>query len=203
MNKQNLQFGSIPSYDRKDFTLTIKNKNPDLPIDFNFSKVAQFRAEPNRGKLMPSTKHTINLSFEPKNLGVFNNTMELSLLKGLYKIPLKLLGSCDELGAKNKGRRGPGATKEDFMPDRKFISEDAEMAPNKRKTKRGDPNMPKFLQESTTLQMDSTLKLDNTEKLDQYLVSKQNRERFNEVIKQNRVKREKKKKIQMKMKRTT
>lgn len=25
---------------RKDFTLTIKNKNEDLPIDFNFSKIS-------------------------------------------------------------------------------------------------------------------------------------------------------------------
>lgn len=47
---------------------------------------------------MPGTKHSINLSFEPKNLGVFNSVMELSLLKNTYKIPLKLLGSSKVVG---------------------------------------------------------------------------------------------------------
>lgn len=53
-------------------TLTIRNKNMDLPLDFNFTKIANFRAIPGKGKLMPGTEHTINLSYEPKNFGVFN-----------------------------------------------------------------------------------------------------------------------------------
>jgi len=56
---------------------------------------------------MPGTKHTINLSFEPKNLGVFNTVMELAFLKGTYKIPLKLLGSSNQIGSKDKLIRGP------------------------------------------------------------------------------------------------
>ena len=60
---------------------------------------------------MPGTKHTINLSFEPKNLGVFNNVMELAFLKGTYKIPLKLLGSSHVIGSKDKQLWGPAATK--------------------------------------------------------------------------------------------
>lgn len=52
--------------------MTIKNKNEDLPLDFNFSKIAHFHATPARGKLLPGTSHTINISFEPKNFGVFS-----------------------------------------------------------------------------------------------------------------------------------
>lgn len=81
---------------------------------------------------MPKTKHTINLSFEPKNLGVFNSVMELAFLKGTYKIPLKLLGSSNIVGSKDKLIRGPQATKDDFEPNRNFVSAaEVEIAPNK------------------------------------------------------------------------
>ena len=120
---------------------------------------------------MPGTKHTINLSFEPNNLGVFNNVMELAFLKGAYKIPLKLLGSAHVVGQKEKGIRGPAATKEDFEPKRNYVSsQEVEIAPNKRTTnKGGETGIPRFLQDSTLMHMDESIELENTEKLDQYL----------------------------------
>jgi hypothetical protein len=69
------------------------------------------------------------------------------------------------------------------------------MHPNKRKPVKGDKGLPKFLQDSTTMMIDNTIQLDNTEKLDDYLAQKQNKERFNEVLKQTRLKREKTKRI--------
>jgi hypothetical protein len=53
--------------------MTIKNKNEDLPLDFNFTKVAHFHAVPAKGKLLPGTEHSINVSFEPNNFGIFNS----------------------------------------------------------------------------------------------------------------------------------
>jgi hypothetical protein len=72
INKQNFQFGECAMNERRDMQLTIRNKNSDLPLDFNFSKIANFRAIPGKGKLMPGNEHTINFSFEPKNFGVFS-----------------------------------------------------------------------------------------------------------------------------------
>mmetsp|Transcript_43632 Transcript_43632/g.42147 ORF Transcript_43632/g.42147 Transcript_43632/m.42147 type:complete len:243 (+) Transcript_43632:639-1367(+) len=46
INRQIFQFGECNTHERKDFNLTIKNKNEDLPLDFNFSKVAHFHAVP-------------------------------------------------------------------------------------------------------------------------------------------------------------
>jgi hypothetical protein len=40
INRQLFQFGDCPSNGRKDFILTLKNKNEDLPMDFKFSKIA-------------------------------------------------------------------------------------------------------------------------------------------------------------------
>jgi hypothetical protein len=64
-----------------------------LPLDFNFTKIAHFHAIPGKGKLLPGTEHCINISFEPKNYGVFNSQMDLEILGGVYKIPLTLMGS--------------------------------------------------------------------------------------------------------------
>jgi len=116
ISKQALQFGECASNERKDFSLTVTNKNEDLPLDFCFSKAASFKAVPSRGKLLPGTEHTINISFEPKNLGVISQEMVLEILGGVYRIPLKLSGHCNKVGQKSRGIRGPMARPQDFEP---------------------------------------------------------------------------------------
>ena len=75
INRQTFEFGECACNERRDMVLSIRNKSEDLPLDFNFTKVAQFRATPARGKLLPNAEHTINISFEPKNLGNFDTEM--------------------------------------------------------------------------------------------------------------------------------
>ena len=109
INRQYFAFGECATNERKDMTLTIKNKNLDLPIDFNFTKIAHFRAIPAKGKLQPDSEHTINISFEPKNFGHYNTTMTLEVLKGIYKIPISVGGNCTMAGNLAKKTRGPAA----------------------------------------------------------------------------------------------
>ena len=116
INRQTFQFGECAASERRDMVLSIRNKSEDLPIDFNFTKVAQFRATPARGKLLPDAEHTINISFEPKNLGQFSNEMQLEILKGIYKIPIKMQGNSNSVGQKGKVLRGPAAREKDFAP---------------------------------------------------------------------------------------
>jgi hypothetical protein len=202
LNKQIVQFGECPCNGRRDFTLTLKNRNEDLPIDFNFSKVANFKMEPMKGKLMPSTKHTINVSFEPKAFGVFNNVVTLSYLKNAYQIPITLMGSSNSMQPKDKKVRGPLATQDDFQPQRNYLKEDqVEVAPYKRTKMQNELGIPKHLLESTTMEMDSAMKMENTEKLDQYLITKKIKDDYNNFLKQSRVQREKKKKIVITQKR--
>lgn len=82
------QFGECPTLERRDAILHVENLNPTMPLDFNFSKVAHFAATPARGRLMPATQHAITLSFEPKNLGVFEASMLLNVLRGSNKFPI-------------------------------------------------------------------------------------------------------------------
>jgi hypothetical protein len=150
ISRQVIQFGECATNERKDYNLTIKNKNEDLPIDFNFTKVANFHAVPAKGKLLPGTEHSINISFEPKNFGVFNQEMNLELLGGIYKIPIKVMGSSNTMGSKEGGQRGPQAKPDDFQPKKNFIDEtqaDYPAARTMAKTaKAGGPNdLPKWL----------------------------------------------------------
>ena len=210
ISRQNIAFGDCPQNDRRDYNLTIKNKNEDLPLDFNFTKVAHFHAVPARGKLLPGTEHTINISFEPKNFGVFANlTMDLEILSGLYKIPIKLQGSCSQAAGKKELTRGPAARPEDFSPSKTFVDEyTADAAPNKSFKKasktatQGVNEIPKWLSDSTTMGIDSDMKADNTEKIDQLMVIRQNKTKYNEFVKQERLNREMSQRIQMKMKST-
>lgn len=111
INRQSFQFGECKTNDSKNFILTIKNKNEDLPLDFAFTKVAQFHAIPSKGKLLPATEHSINISFEPKNFGVFNTQMDLEILGSIYKFPLKLMGVSSQIGKRNES------------PEKKFITD--------------------------------------------------------------------------------
>ena len=62
--------------------------------------------------------------------------------------------------------------------------------------------MPKWLSDSTTMGIDSDLKADNTEKIDQLMVMRQNKTKYNEFIKHERINREMNQRIQQKMKST-
>ena len=79
---------------------------------------------PSRGKLLPGTPHTINISFEPKSLGPVSQEMVLDILNGVYKIPLKLSGLCHKPGNREKSVRGPMARPLDFEPKRVIIDDD-------------------------------------------------------------------------------
>jgi len=64
-----------------------------------------------------------------------------------------------------------------------------------RKTQPVTSDMPKWLQESTTLNIDSQMKIDNTDRIDQYMAIKQNKTKFNDFLKQERDKRIKEEKV--------
>ena len=114
INRQYFAFGECPTNDRRDMTLTIKNKSMDLPIDFNFSKIAHFRAK----------EHTIQISFEPKNFGHYATEISLEILKGIYKIPITLSGNSTLEAGKTKKNRGPAAMSADFTPQQTMVSEE-------------------------------------------------------------------------------
>jgi hypothetical protein len=73
-------FGSCAVHEHVDQFLTLKNISSELPLAFQFSKIAQFTASPPFGRLGPRVSRRVLLSFAPHNLGKFNaRTMDLRL----------------------------------------------------------------------------------------------------------------------------
>ena len=124
ISKQQLQFGECASNDRRDYTLTVTNRNEDLPLDFNFGKTSSFKAKPAKGTLLPGHPHHINISFEPKSLGHHKQDMLLDILKGIYRIPLQLAGHCNAVGKRPDALRGPMARPEHFEPEKKVLTDE-------------------------------------------------------------------------------
>jgi hypothetical protein len=54
--------------DTSDINLTITNTNEELPIYFNAAKMAQFKAFPGDGKLLPLQSQDIIIRFFPKQV---------------------------------------------------------------------------------------------------------------------------------------
>lgn len=201
ISKQQLQFGECASNERKDFALTVTNRNEDLALDFAFTRAASFKALPSRGKLLPGTEHTITLSFEPKNLGVITQEMTLEVLGGLYKIPLRLSGHCNKVGTRSKGVRGPMARPQDFEPERNFIGDDeaeARTLPMKRTQGPNDPR--KTFDQFHGVQ--AALRAGNEAAVEEYAQILDNKQRANGFLKQERLNRERDARIQQRLRAT-
>ena len=179
INRQTFEFGEVGCNERRDMVLSIRNKSEDLPLDFNFTKVAQFRATPARGRLLPNAEHTINVSFEPKNLGNFFTEMQLEILKGTYKTPIKVSGTSNKLGVKGKVLRGPAAKAQNFEPQRAFTTdEEAAGTQIDRLTNKKRAKPDKVLNGLDEHQLEE--KEDN---IKEYLRIRANKTRFNNLVK--------------------
>jgi len=160
-------------------TLTIKNKNLDLPIDFSFTKIAHFRAIPAKGKLQPDSEHTINISFEPKNFGHYNTTMTLEILKGIYKIPITVGGNCTMSSNPAKKTRGPAAMSEDFsLSQNQTTDEDAHQTIRLETLRRRMPKEDPVLATMNEYDME-----ESKVQISQYLATKANKERATNFLK--------------------
>jgi len=111
--------------------------------------------------------------------------MDLELF-GIYKIPIKLMGTSLSISQKKLSKRGPESFPEDFQPDRKFVTDDNIDYGSKR-VKKGDRLI---FQSTETSGGYGGLEGSNiSEKLDLYYSQKNNKEKYNTFIKESRQKR--------------
>ena len=145
---------------------------------------------PSRGKLLPGTEHTINISFEPKSLGHVSQEMVMEILGGVYRIPLKLQGHCHKVGQRTAGVRGPMARPEDFVPQRNLINdEEAEARTLPRRKTIVAQDKESALGMSYGVQ--AALAAGNTAAVEKYKMIQANKQTANEFLKRERLHREK------------
>ena len=67
-----INFGDCNVHDTRDFLLTLENMNEEIPLEYEFDRIAHFTVAPRVGKLLPLQNRTINATFKPNNFGVFS-----------------------------------------------------------------------------------------------------------------------------------
>ena len=99
IDKTSLNFWECNLKEKKVITITITNKNDELPIDFNFNKIPHFTVEPSKGVIRPSysqtvSQMTVNVYFHPENIGKFADVLIMKYVNNLYQIPIRIFGVC-------------------------------------------------------------------------------------------------------------
>lgn len=80
--------------------------------------------KPDHATLLPNQSSTFTVSFNPKSLGEFYETLNLNLLGGTYKIPLKIKAKSSNISRRSLKTRGPEGLDKDFEESKNFIMTD-------------------------------------------------------------------------------
>ena len=110
IDKTSLNFWECNLKEKKVITITITNKNEELPIDFSFGKIPHFTVEPRTGMIKPSypntiSQATVNVYFHPENIGKFADVLTMKYVNNMYEIPIRIFGVCKGMN-KNKKMTG-------------------------------------------------------------------------------------------------
>ena len=62
-------FGDCPLNERVDTLCSVTNNCNILPVNFQFRRIAHFRAHPASGKINPGKSENIIFSFQPNQIG--------------------------------------------------------------------------------------------------------------------------------------
>lgn len=111
-----LRFGDCPVHDRRDILMTLTNPS-ELPVEFDFSSLANFKFSPSQGKILHLETVSVIATFSPSSLGTFKSLAHINLCKGLRVIDIKLIGESTDMGI-----RGHPAEFEEKRPDGKTIT---------------------------------------------------------------------------------
>ena len=115
-----LRFGGCPVYDRRDILVSVMNNSP-AAVDFNFSKIAQFKVHPSSGQLQPKQTQSVVVSFLPSQLGKFKNVFHMVAAGGLVDIEVRVVGDSSGFAAKKTIVEGTDKGPDDFKPTYKFV----------------------------------------------------------------------------------
>ena len=116
-----INFGSCSVHDRKDYNLKIENLNDEIPVDFVFNTVSQFKVEKPKGTILPLSKKGCTMTFRPANFGLFHDSMLITFIRGAYRVPIEVVGESLSMEKKTPASRGPGTTSKDFFVKKKYV----------------------------------------------------------------------------------
>ncbi|KAL4498636.1 hypothetical protein ABPG72_019754 [Tetrahymena utriculariae] len=189
-SKTLLQFGECLVNDYRDIILVLENRNKDLPIDINIQNTPGFQFEPKKFTIQEGGQVPITVRFQPKSVGKFNQNMIIKLVESAYDVKVKLYGDSTEIGLRQNQQRGPESLPEDFFMESKIIDEDSiQFNSIKKKFDQSSiSSYPKYLE--------SILDTTQIAKIEEFKKSFDNRQKYNNELKEQRMQRLKKEKDQ-------
>jgi hypothetical protein len=157
---------------------------------------------PLQATLEPKQVTKFTASFVPKSLGKFAVDMELQILKGQFKIPMKLYGTSSTIHEKKKKARGIESLPEDYEEEKTLIDADNfEIYTKKKKSDRLIFSTA-FSTESISNLMNMYEKSNTSDKLEDLIIKQQNKKKYNDLLKStrtDRINKEKKHKLNEKL----
>lgn len=116
-------FGAIPVNEHGDLMFSLKNQNTELPVNFSFDRIANFRVRPSSGCLLPLQAADVYVTYAPSQLGKHEGVILVNI-HDLSSIPIKVMGHAPSLGAKKALTGGIDKTDVDFAPKLNFVELD-------------------------------------------------------------------------------
>eukprot|EP00392_Amoebophrya_sp_AT5.2_P009549 g9577.t1 len=117
-----LSFSCYCKSDRRDVVIKLENTHEVLPVDFHIPIVPNYRCAPAKGVLLPRQVINITASFLPKQLGVFNQTLQVLYNNDQYSMTLYLYGESAKMGYKRKAVKGLEKVSADFEPEYHYVN---------------------------------------------------------------------------------
>lgn len=176
-----IDFGECAVNDRRDFILTVENHNEQLPVTVNFPKISQFTSDVKSVKLGGGEQAGVTLSFEPKNLGKFASTFDV-IFFGNYPVPVKVTGTASTTVEKKSHLYGPEAISKDFEKNRHYIEEGQQQI-RPRAYRKNDRLIFTSHDNSSMFHLEGT---NVSEKLDLYYSIRNNKQLYNQYLKDTR-----------------
>ncbi|CAD7959898.1 unnamed protein product [Amoebophrya sp. A25] len=117
-----LQFGLCETNDRRDVVMKLENTHDVLPVNFSIPVIPNYRVSPETGVLLPRQVAQIMVSFLPKQLGVFNQRLEILYNNEQYSMSVYLHGESAKMGYKRKPVKGLEKVGADFEPPYHYVN---------------------------------------------------------------------------------
>eukprot|EP01049_Picozoa_sp_SAG25_P000345 SAG25_NODE_11_length_28117_cov_24.264901_6_plen_2767_part_00 len=117
-------FGAVPVNEHGDLMFSLKNENTELPVNFAFNRVANFRLRPASGCLLPLQATDVYVTFAPAQLGEHEGAVMVNIHDGLKELPIKVKGYAPSIGQKKRLIGGIDKTDVDFAPKLNFVELD-------------------------------------------------------------------------------
>ncbi|KAL4497051.1 hypothetical protein ABPG72_002207 [Tetrahymena utriculariae] len=185
INKALLNFGECQAHDHREAMFLVENKHNQMPVDIKIPRIPSFSVDPIGATINPGVKSSFIATFQPSTVGKYKTNIYITLINDQYKIPIQVIGESNNfLDSKFPKTRGPESLPQDFKLQSNFIDDQ-----NPTKTLIGTTSKKLGMNESSSI-ITMPKGIDemeiNFDKLEEIKTIKENKQKYVEMLRDNR-----------------